>query len=169
MRAVTIPRRYKGFDVDLGNNFEDGYGKNVEFTKYDIPDPTELWLKPVEGQPNRFVANETYSACVLSKDYWYKVPFIGIESKGEIQVCGTAIWYVVIETTHVKDVNCEHGCFPVDDLIDINWIDHDLRVIELNSELNGGVFEWFLGALLELLNPIMLYILNAKLHEDGLD
>ena len=39
----------------------------------------------------------------------------------------------MIETTHVKDVNCEHGCFPVDDLIDIKWIDHDLRVIELNS------------------------------------
>ena len=76
---------------------------------------------------------------------------------------------MVIETTHVKDVLCEHGCFPVDDLIDINWIDHDLRMIELNSELNGGAFEWFLSGLLELLNPIMLYILNAKLHEDGMD
>ena len=169
MRAVTIPRRYTGFNVDLGNNFEDGYGKNIQFTRYETPDPTELWLKPVPGFPNRFAANETFVGCVLSEDYLYKVPIIGIESKGEIKVCGTSVWYVVIETSHRKDINCDHGCFPVDDLIDINWIDHDLRMVGITSELNGGAFEWFLGALLELLNPLMLYLLNAKLHEDGMD
>ena len=106
---------------------------------------------------------------MLSQDYLYPVPFIGIESKGEIKVCGTAVWYVVIETSHVKDVDCEHGCFPVDDLINIDWIDHDLRMIQIDSELNGGAFEWFLGSLIELLNPLMLYLLNVKLHEDGMD
>ena len=60
-----------------------------------------------------------------SPDYYYNVPWV-IETKGAITVCGSVNWFVLLETSAKKDVNCTHGCFPVDDLIHVEVKDAGL-------------------------------------------
>ena len=94
---------------------------------------------------------------------------MGITSSGEFKLCSTLMWYVELETTHTKDVNCEYGCFPVDDLVVINVTDFHVELIDPVVELNGGGLEWFLETLIMLFMPVITYVTNEKVEAENKD
>ena len=157
MTANQVTQVHKDIDVEL-DNF---YAKSLNFFEWRFPDPSEAWIVPL-GE-NRFHAQfDEFYACIASPDYEFSIPLMGITSQGELKICGKVSWFVDLETFHTKDVSCEHGCFPVDDLIEIKVVDTSINVIEAEVELGGGAFEWFLESLVALLMPIIKYITNEK-------
>ena len=57
---------------------------------------------------------------------------MGWITKGAMTICGTCDWMVELETSHKKDLNCTHGCFPVDDLVHVEVVDASIYVLDAN-------------------------------------
>ena len=91
---------------------------------------------------------------------------LGINSKGAMTICGNAKWEITIETSLKKDVECKHGCFPVDDLIHVEVVEAGIAVQEATVKIEGGAFEWFLESLIALLMPIIKYVANEYVVEE---
>ena len=117
---------------------------------------------------NRFHAQfDEFYACIASPDYEFSIPLMGITSQGELKICGKVSWFVDLETFHTKDVSCEHGCFPVDDLIKIGVSDFELKMLDSNIELFGGALEWFIEMLANLFMPIIRAAVNDYIEKEN--
>ena len=116
---------HKNIEVEFSN----GWAKNINISETKFPDASEPWLKSIGD--NRFHGKfDDGYACITSDDYEWTVPLMGITSSGDFKLCATVAWFVDLETHHTKDVNCEHGCFPVDDLLEIKIVDFHVSLID---------------------------------------